>query len=84
MRQRASSLSSVVADDIVYDILGRWSAGVTVGHGLFHKHRMLAEVCGDHTEVVKLLLPLIIGEPAVDHFVDAFVDVMDEAHSGGG
>jgi hypothetical protein len=45
---------------------------------------MLAQVSGDHTEVVKLIPPFIIGEPEVDRFVDAFVDVMDEAHSGGG
>jgi len=56
----------------------------TVVHGLFHKHRILTQVSGDHTEVIKLIPPLIIGEREVDRFVDAFVDVMDEAHSGGG
>jgi ornithine--oxo-acid transaminase len=56
----------------------------TVVHGLFHKHRILSQVSGDHTEVIKLIPPLIIGEREVDRFVDAFVDVMDEAHSGGG
>jgi ornithine--oxo-acid transaminase len=56
----------------------------TVVHGLFHKHRILTQVSGDHTEVIKLIPPLIIGEAEVDRFVDAFVDVMDEAHSGGG
>ena len=56
----------------------------TIVHGLFHKHRVLTQVSGDHTEVIKLIPPLIIGEAEVDRFVDAFVDVMDEAHSGGG
>ncbi|HKE63869.1 MAG TPA: aspartate aminotransferase family protein [Micromonosporaceae bacterium] len=56
----------------------------TVVHGLFHKHRILTQVSGDHTEVIKLIPPLVIGEAEVDRFVDAFVDVMDEAHSGGG
>jgi acetylornithine/succinyldiaminopimelate/putrescine aminotransferase len=56
----------------------------TVVHGLFHKHRILTQVSGDHTEVIKLIPPLIIGEREIDRFVDAFVDVMDEAHSGGG
>jgi acetylornithine/succinyldiaminopimelate/putrescine aminotransferase len=56
----------------------------TIVHGLFHKHRILTQVSGDHTEVIKLIPPLIIGEAEVDRFVDAFVDVMDEAHSGGG
>jgi ornithine--oxo-acid transaminase len=56
----------------------------TVVHALFHKHRILTQVSGDHLEVIKLIPPLIIGEREVDRFVDAFVDVMDEAHSGGG
>lgn len=56
----------------------------TVVHALFHKHRVLTQVSGDHTEVIKLIPPLIIGEAEVDRFVDAFTDVMDEAHGGGG
>jgi ornithine--oxo-acid transaminase len=56
----------------------------TVVHALFHKHRILTQVSGDHLEVIKLIPPLIIGEAEVDRFVDAFVDVMEEAHSGGG
>jgi ornithine--oxo-acid transaminase len=56
----------------------------TVVHALFHKHRILTQVSGDHLEVIKLIPPLTIGEREVDRFVDAFADVMDEAHSGGG
>jgi acetylornithine/succinyldiaminopimelate/putrescine aminotransferase len=56
----------------------------TVVHALFHKHRILTQVSGDHMEVIKLIPPLIIGEPEVDRFVDGFIDVMNEAHSGGG
>lgn len=56
----------------------------TVVHALFHKHRILTQVSGDHLEVIKLIPPLIIGEPEVDRFIDAFTDVMEEAHSGGG
>ncbi len=56
----------------------------TVVHALFHKHRILTQVSGDHLEVIKLIPPLIIGEAEVDRFVDGFADVMDEAHSGGG
>jgi ornithine--oxo-acid transaminase len=56
----------------------------TVVHALFHKHRILTQVSGDHLEVIKLIPPLIIGEREVDRFVTAFIDVMDEAHSGGG
>ncbi len=56
----------------------------TVVHALFHRHRILTQVSGDHIEVIKLIPPLIIGEREVDRFVDAFVDVMDDAHRGSG
>jgi acetylornithine/succinyldiaminopimelate/putrescine aminotransferase len=56
----------------------------TVVHALFHKHRILTQVSGDHLEVIKLIPPLIIGEPEVDRFVEAFTDVMEAAHSGSG
>jgi ornithine--oxo-acid transaminase len=54
----------------------------TVVHALFHRHRILTQVSGDHLEVIKLIPPLIIGEAEVDRFVTAFTDVMDEAHRG--
>lgn len=56
----------------------------TVVHALFHRHRILTQVSGDHLEVIKLLPPLIIGDVEIDRFVNAFVDVMDDAHSGTG
>lgn len=56
----------------------------TIVHALFHQHRILTQVSGDHLEVIKLIPPLIIGEREVDLFVDAFIDVMDEAHRGSG
>ena len=54
----------------------------TVVHALFHRHRILTQVSGDHVEVIKLIPPLTIGEAEVDRFVDAFVEVMDDAHRG--
>ncbi|MFI9202154.1 aspartate aminotransferase family protein [Streptomyces sp. NPDC053048] len=51
---------------------------------LLQKHRILTQVSGDHLEVIKLIPPLVIGEPEVDRFVAAFTAVMDEAHNGGG
>ncbi|MFJ9616734.1 aspartate aminotransferase family protein [Streptomyces noursei] len=51
---------------------------------LLQRHRILTQVSGDHLEVIKLIPPLIIGEPEVDRFVEAFTAVMDDAHSGGG
>jgi len=51
---------------------------------LMQRHRILTQVSGDHLEVIKLIPPLTIGEAEVDRFVDAFTEVMDEAHSGTG
>ncbi|MFC0598632.1 aspartate aminotransferase family protein [Streptomyces palmae] len=51
---------------------------------LLQRHRILTQVSGDHLEVIKLIPPLIIGEPEVERFVAAFTAVMDEAHAGGG
>jgi len=56
----------------------------TVVHALFHRHRILTQVSGDHLEVIKLIPPLNIGEAEVDRFMTAFTDVMDEAHRGQG
>jgi acetylornithine/succinyldiaminopimelate/putrescine aminotransferase len=56
----------------------------TVVNALFHRHHILTQVSGDHLEVIKLIPPLIIGQPEIDRFVDAFRDVMDEAHRGSG
>ena len=56
----------------------------TVVHALFHRHRILTQVSGDHLEVIKLIPPLLIGPAEVDRFVAAFEDVMDEAHRGSG
>jgi acetylornithine/succinyldiaminopimelate/putrescine aminotransferase len=51
---------------------------------LFQRHRVLTQVAGDHMDVIKLLPPLMIGESEVQLFLDAFTDVMDDAHRGGG
>ncbi|MEU6708896.1 aspartate aminotransferase family protein [Streptomyces wuyuanensis] len=51
---------------------------------LLQRHRILTQVSGDRLEVIKLIPPLIIGEPEVDRFVEAFTAVMDDAHGGSG
>lgn len=51
---------------------------------LLQKHRILTQVSGDHLEVIKLIPPLIITEREVDRFVEAFTEVMDDAHRGSG
>lgn len=52
----------------------------TVVHALFHRHRILTQVSGDHIEVIKLIPPLIFGEREVDRFVAGFDEVMADAH----
>ena len=51
---------------------------------LFQRHRILTQVSGDHTEVIKLLPPLMIGDEEVALFREAFDDVMKDAHKGSG
>ncbi|MGH9063574.1 MAG: aspartate aminotransferase family protein, partial [Acidimicrobiales bacterium] len=51
---------------------------------LFQRHRILTQVAGDYMDVIKLLPPLTIGGAEVTRFLDAFSDVMDDAHRGGG
>jgi acetylornithine/succinyldiaminopimelate/putrescine aminotransferase len=51
---------------------------------LFQRHRILTQVAADRMEVIRLLPPLIITEEHVRAFVDAFDDVMTEAHRGSG
>ena len=51
---------------------------------LFHRHRILSQVAGDHMDVIKLLPPLTIGDAEVGLFCEAFADVMDDAHHRSG
>lgn len=51
---------------------------------LLQRHRILTQVSGDHLEVIKLIPPLIITAQDVDRFMDAFTEVMDDAHRGSG
>ena len=62
--------------------VGLFSQMVVVS--LFERQNILTQVAGDHMEVIKLLPPLTIGDTEVKLFVDAFADVMDEAHRGTG
>jgi ornithine--oxo-acid transaminase len=54
----------------------------TVVHALFHRHRVLTQVSGDHLEVIKLIPPLVIGEREIDRFVAALDDVLTDADRG--
>ena len=46
---------------------------------LFQRHGVLTQVAGDRMNVVKLLPPLVIGQPEIDHFIEALDDVLDAA-----
>jgi acetylornithine/succinyldiaminopimelate/putrescine aminotransferase len=71
----------------------QWSMIRTVRRGLFtqmvvgalyHRHRILTQVAGDHMDVLKLLPPLTVTETEADLFVDALADVLEQAHRGSG
>jgi ornithine--oxo-acid transaminase len=47
---------------------------------LFHRHRILTQVAGDHIDVIKLLPPLLVGEEELRWFLTAFDDVMRDVH----
>ena len=60
----------------------------TVRHGLFSQlvvgplfndHRIITQVAADHVNVIKLLPPLVAGEPEVAYFLDALDDVLAKA-----
>ena len=46
---------------------------------LFSKHRILSEVAGYNTEVIKLIPPLTISEAEVKRFIDALASVLQDA-----
>jgi ornithine--oxo-acid transaminase len=51
---------------------------------LFARHRILTQVAADHLDVIKLLPPLTVGEAEIERFIDAFTNVMEDAHRIGG
>ena len=56
----------------------------TVVLPLFHRHRILTQVAADNVNVIKLLPALTVGEPEIDLVVEAFDDVLRDAHRPGG
>jgi ornithine--oxo-acid transaminase len=47
---------------------------------LLNKHRILTQVAGHHTDVIKLLPPLIISEEDAEWFLSGFEDVLEQMH----
>jgi ornithine--oxo-acid transaminase len=57
--------------------------GQTVIVPLLHEHRILTQVAGYHTEVIKFLPPLIVGKEDLDWFLNAMGKVLaDTAKTG--
>ena len=47
---------------------------------LLSDHNILTQVAGRDTPIIKLIPPLVISEEDVDHFLEAFDDVVRRAH----
>lgn len=68
---------------IGWDLIHRVNAGLfgqMVVVPLFQKHRILSQVTGHNVDVVRILPPLCITKKDVDHFLNAFEDVMTDCH----
>ncbi len=64
-----------------------WDTLHTVNFGVFsqmlimpllHRHRILTQVAGYHTEVIKFLPPLVIAKEDVDYFLSAMQQVLED------
>jgi len=63
-----------------WDALHLLNEGVfsqTVIMPLLHEHRILAQVAGYHTDLIKFLPPLVIAEQDLDYFLSAMQTVLD-------
>lgn len=66
---------------LAWDTLHRLNFGVfgqMVIIPLLHKHRILTQVAGYHTEVIKFLPPLTISREDIDWFIAAMADVLED------
>jgi ornithine--oxo-acid transaminase len=64
-----------------WDALHLLNEGVfsqTVILPLLHEHRVLAQVAGYHTELIKFLPPINIAEEDLDYFLSAITRVLDD------
>jgi ornithine--oxo-acid transaminase len=67
-----------------WDALHLLNEGVfsqTVIMPLMHEHRILAQVAGYHTELIKFLPPLNIAEEDLDYFLNAMASVLAGLHN---
>jgi acetylornithine/succinyldiaminopimelate/putrescine aminotransferase len=64
---------------MAWDMLHKLNFGVfgqMIVIPLLQKHRILTQVAGYHTEVIKFLPPITIGKEDVDWFLGAMEDVL--------
>lgn len=64
---------------MAWDMLHKLNFGVfgqMVIIPLLQKHRILTQVAGYHTEVIKFLPPLIVSKDDIDWFIEAMADVL--------
>jgi ornithine--oxo-acid transaminase len=47
---------------------------------LLDKHHILTQVAGHHTDIIKLLPPLVISSEDAEWFLNAFEDVLEQMH----
>ncbi len=67
---------------IAWDMLHKLNFGVfgqMIIIPLLEKHRILTQVAGYHTEVIKFLPPINIGKEDIDYFLAAMEDVLAES-----
>jgi ornithine--oxo-acid transaminase len=74
-RRPEGSLKLKAAWDALH-LLNQGVFSQTVIMPLLHEHRILAQVAGYHTELIKFLPPLNIGEEDLDYFLSAMRDVL--------
>lgn len=66
---------------MAWDMLHKLNAGVfgqMIIIPLLHKHRILSQVAGYHTEVIKFLPPLIITRQDIDRFLNSLDEVLKD------
>ena len=74
-RRPESSLKLKAAWDALH-LLNEGVFSQTVIVPLMHEHRILAQVAGYHTELIKFLPPLNIGDEALEYFLAAMGRVL--------
>jgi ornithine--oxo-acid transaminase len=56
--------------------------GQTIIVPLLQKHKILTQVAGYHTEVIKFLPPMVVTKEDMDWFLNAMQEVLDATHAG--